>query len=277
MSTPEDYHSWRQSLGFTDQEIQILYESIDSVNENEIRVYLQSKESEHYRNIGLASGAFGLACERLIRSGEVRQKVGLMLTVFNTSIIRALDMAMMGRYTEAFVLFRSSIESGMRLCFNVMKVYGTEYFDEFLKNVKWKDDDPNWADALKKEKGLDLGGMARCIDRIGFSKPVRSLYYFFKVNDLNSFTHSNILQIADSESNFLKNMGVIEFDEEKFGLACKLWIRYFEFLLIFMQHTLDKLVPSLEPILIPGHSYPNKLFADYSKLATSTKYRKIEV
>ncbi|MDC0528108.1 hypothetical protein OAO11_03315 [Candidatus Poseidoniaceae archaeon] len=277
MKIPDEYFSWREKVGFSDSEIQLLYQNIDSVNENQLRVYLRSIHSKHYQSVGLASGAFQLASDRLINSGEVRRKVGFMLTIFNGDLlIRTLDVAMNGRYNEANILLRSLIESEMRLCFNVMKVYGPEYFDQFLENVSWKENDPKWENALRKEKALDLGAMARCLDRIGFSKPIRSLYHHFKINDLNSFTHSNILQIAESESNFLNDHGKLNYDEEKFAFACKLWKRYVEFMLISMQHILDKVAPNIEPILIPGKHYPSELFPNYSKLATSTKHRSID-
>ena len=276
MTAPDSYISWRMSMGFSKEESERLYNLIDSSNEFELRAYLQSRDSKHYEKIGMASGTFQLACDRLVNSGPTRMKIGMMVTLFNTSMIRNLDVAMMGRYNESFQLMRSSIESGLRLCFNLMKVYESDFFDNFLSNIDWKDDDPPWRDALKVERGLDIGGMSRCIDRIGFGRPIRSIYHHFKIGDLNSFTHSNITRIAEGEGNYLKNLGVIEYDDEKFELSCKLWVRYFEFLLIFMQHTLDKLVPSIEPILIPG-TYPEMIFPNYSKLSTSTKLRNISL
>ena len=144
MTAPDSYISWRMSMGFSEEESERLYNLIDSSNEFELRAYLQSRDSKHYEKIGMASSTFQFACDRLVNSGPTRMKIGMMVTLFNTSMIRNLDVAMMGRYNESFQLMRSSIESGLRLCFNLMKVYESEFFDDFLSNIDWKDDDPPW-------------------------------------------------------------------------------------------------------------------------------------
>tara|TARA_B100002052_G_C15770751_1_gene546806 strand:- start:105 stop:956 length:852 start_codon:yes stop_codon:yes gene_type:complete len=277
VEVPTDYWKWRESQGFTAEEISLLYLQIDSRNENEMRIYLESSHNDNSSEINHMN--FGINCIDIafknIFSRGNKDLIEFLLTTFATKedFAKASQYALIGHYQTSMVLFRSCFEGQLRMIFNSFKakehIFSEMLSDENLPSMIL-DRGLSWDDALNVNKPLSMHDMSAILNKTKFTKPIRNIYDFLNIRNLNEVTHRNMGKIIDSES-FLGSKKKDKFDFDKYKEVHDIYHRWVELCLIIMQNSADIIQPVFQPILYPDSEVESK-FPNYHKLTIDRLY-----
>ena len=275
---PSPYVEWRESQGFNLEESALLYWKKDSVNVDEIKIFLESQLTSNQDT--LFDLNFGVECinkafKQIYDRGN-KDLLEFLIMIFSTKndFINATEYALIGHYQTSMVLLRSCFEGQLRMIFNSIKAK-EEKFTEILSEKKWPTNISNrrvhWEDSLNLDKPLSLFDMCVILDKIKMTSPLKNSYEYLGIKELNSYTHRNIDKIIDSESFLVNAVKGNKFDKEKLRVIFDYYQNYAEFALIIMQNAADIIQPEFQPILYPDSEVKSK-FPNYRKLTIDRLY-----
>ena len=222
---------------------------------------------------------FGINCidialKNIISRGN-QDLIEFLLTTFATKddFAKASQYAFIGHYQTSMVLFRSCFEGQVRMIFSSLKAK-EHIFSEMLS----EDNLPsmivnkglNWEDALNVSKPLSLHYMCAILNKSKFTKPIKNLYDFLGIPELNEETHRNMQKVIDSET-LLGSKKAGKFDKNKYKKVHEIYNKWIELCLIIMQNSADIIQPVFPPILQPNSELKSK-FPYYHKLIVDRLY-----
>ena len=277
VEVPPGYRKWRESQGFTAEAISLLYLQIDSKNEDEMRIYLESSHRDNiseFNRMNFGVNCINAAGKNIISRGN-KDLTEFLLTTFATKddFVKASQYALIGHYQTSMVLLRSCFEGQVRMIFNSFKAK-EHIFSEMLSEDNLPsmivDKGLNWEDALNVSKPLSLHYMCAILNKSKFTKPIMNLYEFLCIAELNEETHRNMHKIVDSET-LLGSKKTGKFDKEKYKKVLQFYNNWIELCLIIMQNSADIIQPVFRPILPPNGEIKSK-FPYYYKLTIDRLY-----
>ena len=235
----QNYTYWRLSQGFSKPESDILYQKDHSTQEVlGLKCWLKSIEPHQISNIQLFNNTMISLQKKLHKhsselSNDLLGRISLMLPTLESST----ELAFTGRYLEAFILLRSSIEGMFRLFLDL--VYKYQRKDLGLWKLKHED----WNVVRESgliEGGANIGAFDTIIHKLKINSPFslkRSIYKYLNIKALNKYTHAAVEHIVSDRSS--------HFSQEKKDKYVEFYNRTTEVIVILCQNLIDKLEPSL--------------------------------
>ena len=244
---PNDYVRWRLSQGYDLDQTKFMFSSFDNKRNkiDEIQSWLKSNEKPH-SDFWYKSNKIILSAQKSIheRNDLFSKKLMPRIQLTLPRIQSATQQAMYGKYQDAMILLRSAIEGFLRFTLDLIYEFRFKLHD-VLENL----DNEGWKDARKIEEALAISPMCRWLARMGivgaplFTKKY-NLYRYLEIDELNNYTHSNILTVLANNDG--------KFDLDSYLQFVNLHRKTIESFIIIWQNLSDKIDPKESPIVEIG-------------------------
>ena len=247
---PNDYLKWRLGQGFTLEQSQFLFDSIDASNyrNEELETWMTSNKISFSEKWNKTNKTI-MAAQESIHSRQDLFSIKLLPRLHLTlpRIQASLKIALYGGYYEALVLLRSAIEGFLR--FTLDLVYEFRFtLAQILSNLE----NDEWKNARKIENALAIGPMCNWLKKMGIAgnppfTSRKNLYKYLEIEKLNHYTHSNVIQMIDRKDG--------EFSKERFDYFVNLYSKTVESFIIVWQNLSDKIDHESKPIVQLGPDF----------------------
>jgi hypothetical protein len=255
-TVPNDYIKWRLSQGFSFEQANFIFRTLDGNKNKQVEVFSWLKSNEKIRGeFWSRSNSIIIAAQRTIyqRNDLFAEKLlpRLMLTL--PRVETATQQAMYGKYYDAMVLLRTAIEGFLRFTMDLVYEFRFQLLD-ILESL----DDDSWKDSRKTERALTIGPMCNWLRKMKIAgkpafntrKETGDLYKYLEIDRLNRYIHSNVLEVLDHNDG--------EFDQNNFDEFVKLHRKAIESFIIIWQNLSDKIDYNESPILELGVDFQSE-------------------
>ena len=244
MSAPQGYTYWRMGQGFSKEQTEFLYMTVDNTSDqiSDMKCWLSSHDVNQETDIGhsvqlLHEVQSSLLEQKTELSMELLERLNLMFPTLSSSA----KLALTGKYLESFILLRSAFEGMFRFYLDL--VYKIE-----RKNLgTWSLKSEDWESVRNSgllEGTTGIAKMVNIIRKLKLDTPFTRRYDIYKHSNielLNKYTHAVIEHIVSDRS--------VDFSQEKKDMFVEGYTRMTEITIILYQNLINKIEPEIGSIV----------------------------
>ena len=240
MSTPQGYRYWRMGQGFSKEQAEFLYMTVDNTSNqiSDLKCWLKSHDADQETDVShsvqlLYEVQSSLLKQKTELSMELLERLNLMFPTLSSSA----KLALTGKYLESFILLRSAFEGMFRFYLDL--VYKIE-----RKNLgTWPLKSEDWESVRNSgllEGTTGIAKMVNIIRKLKLDTPFTRKYDIYKHSNielLNKYTHAVIEHIVSDRS--------VDFSQEKKDMFVEGYTRMTEITIILYQNLINKIEPKI--------------------------------
>lgn len=240
MSVPQGYTYWRMGQGFSKEQTEFLYMTVDNTSDqiSDMKCWLKSHDENQETDIShsvqlLYEVQSSLLKQKTELSMELLERLNLMFPTLSSSA----KLALTGKYLESFILLRSAFEGMFRFYLDL--VYKIERKNLGTWTLKSEDWESVRASGLL-ESTTSASTLSNIIRRLKLDTPFTKktdIVKYSKIRSLNKYTHAVIEHIISNRA--------VSFSQEKKDMFVEGYTRMTEITIILYQNLINKIEPEI--------------------------------
>jgi len=240
MSAPQGYTYWRMGQGFSKEQTEFLYMTVDNTSDqiSDMKCWLKSHDANQQTDVShsvqlLYEVQSSLLKQKTELSMELLERLNLMFPTLSSSA----KLALTGKYLESFILLRSAFEGMFRFYLDL--VYKIERKNLGTWSLKSEDWESVRASGLL-ESTTSASALSNIIRRLKLDTPFTrktDIVKYSKIRSLNKYTHAVIEHIISNRA--------VSFSQEKKDMFVEGYTRMTEITIILYQNLINKIEPKI--------------------------------
>ena len=240
MSAPQGYTYWRMGQGFSKEQTEFLYMTVDNTSDqiSDMKCWLKSHDANQETDVShsvqlLYEAQSSLLKQKTELSMELLERLNLMFPTLSSSA----KLALTGKYLESFILLRSAYEGMFRFYLDL--VYKIERKNLGTWSLKSEDWESVRASGLL-ESETSASTLSNIIRRLKLDTPFTrktDIVKYSKIRSLNKYTHAVIEHIISNRA--------VSFSQEKKDMFVEGYTRMTEITIILYQNLINKIEPKI--------------------------------
>ena len=240
MSAPQGYTYWRMGQGFSKEQTEFLYMTVDNTSDqiSDMKCWLKSHDANQQTDVShsvqlLYEVQSSLLKQKTELSMELLERLNLMFPTLSSSA----KLALTGKYLESFILLRSAFEGMFRFYLDL--VYKIERKNLGTWTLKSEDWESIRASGLL-ESTTSASALSNIIRRLKLDTPFTrktDIVKYSKIRSLNKYTHAVIEHIISNRA--------VSFSQEKKDMFVEGYTRMTEITIILYQNLINKIEPKI--------------------------------